>query len=448
MRGPLHPDIYDAGRPIPSWWAETAPPPPANAPPAAAPLSGDARADVAVIGAGYAGLSCAAVLAESGVDVRVLDAGALGWGASGRNGGIVGLASDKLSMAARIARVGEDEARRAVAAQVEGAERLRDFCAAHSVETQGDAEAVIAHDPRSWRALQAEHAAARWGVRGELLSRGAYAERGFTGPEQHGALLIRPGFGLHPMQLVLALAADAQARGATLHPRTPVQQWGRDGADHLLRSPAGTLRARRVVLATNGFTRDDLHPAFAARAMPVISMIGVTRVLTPEELARHGWREANPLANTRRMLYYWRMLPQGRLLFGMRGDLTGAEASAPRWRDRLRRHIARAFPRWADIPLTHFWRGPICATRAYAPAVGRLADDPTVLHAFGWHGSGVNGAQVAGRLLARVALGEPETVIPALWRGLPPRIPLPALRPVWLSATLAGYRAMDGWDAR
>jgi glycine/D-amino acid oxidase-like deaminating enzyme len=443
MRGPLHPDLYNIEKPIESWWAETAPPAPA-----AAALDGDARADVAVIGAGYAGLSCAAALAEAGVDVRVLDAGPLGWGASGRNGGIVGLASDKLSMAERIARVGEDEARRALAAQIEGAERLRAFCADQGVETQGDAETVVAHDARSWRALQAEADAMRWGAQGQLLSREAYAERGFAGPEQHGALLVRPGFGLHPMQLVLALAAETQRKGVTLHPRSAVRTWAREGADHVLRTAAGALRARRVVLATNGFTSDDLHPAFAARAMPVISMIGVTRPLTAGELARHGWRETNPLANTRRMLYYWRMLPQNRLLFGMRGDLTGAQAQAPRWRARLRRHIGRAFPHWADIPLTHFWRGPICATRAYAPAVGRLPDDPTVFHAFGWHGSGVNGAQVAGRLLARVVLGEPETVIPALWRGLPPRIPLPALRPVWLSAMLSGYRALDAWDAR
>ncbi|MFN3614527.1 MAG: NAD(P)/FAD-dependent oxidoreductase [Rubrimonas sp.] len=443
MRAPLHPDVYDAKRPVPSWWAETAPPAPA-----AAPLSRDARAEIAVIGAGYAGLSCAATLAEAGADVRVLDAGPLGWGASGRNGGIVGLTSDKLTMAERTARVGEAEARRSIMAQIEGAERLRAFCAERGIETQGDAEALIAHDQRSWAALQAECGALRWGVRGELLSREAYQERGFSGPEQHGALLVRPGFALHPMQLVLALAAEAQRQGATLHPGSAVAMWQRDGADHVLQTAGGALRARRVVLATNGFTRDDLHPAFAARAMPVISMIGVTRPLTREELSRHCWRETNPLANTRRMLYYWRMLPQRRLLFGMRGDLTGADASGPRWRDRLRRHLARAFPHWADIPLTHFWRGPICATRAYAPAVGRLPDDPTVLHAFGWHGSGVNGAQVAGRLLARVALGEQEDVIPALWRGLPPRIPLPGLRPVWLTAMLAGYRALDAWDAR
>jgi glycine/D-amino acid oxidase-like deaminating enzyme len=281
----------------------------------------------------------------------------------------------------------------------------------------------------------------------ELVSRAAYAERGFDGPEQHGAMLVRPGFGVQPLQLVRALAAEAEAKGARLHPFSEVVAWRREGAGHLLETARGLVRAKRVVLATNGFTPDDLHPAFAARAMPVLSMIGVTRPLSGEELARHAWREANPLANTRRMLYYFRMLPQRRLLFGMRGDLGGSEASAPVFRARVAEHVGRMFPRWRDVSLEYFWRGPVCATRAYAPAVGRLADDPTVFHAFGWHGSGVNGAQVAGRLLAEVIAGAPEATLPAPFRNMPPRIALPGLRTLWLGAMLTRFRIEDAWEA-
>lgn len=443
LDGPCHGDLYDVTAQPESWWRASA-----GALPLRHPLEGDARAEVAVIGCGYAGLSCARALAERGVEAVALDAGAIGWGASGRNGGIVGLSSDKLDMAARVARVGEAEARRLTEAMAEGAHRLRAFCAAEGVETQGDAEVIVAPDPRAFAALRAEAEGARWGVTAEILSRDAYAERGFAGPQQHGALLVRPGFGLHPLMLTAALARAAEAAGARLHPFSEVIRWRREGGEHLLETARGALRARKVALATNGFTPDALHPAFAARAMPVLSMIGVTRPLTPEELSRHRWAEDNPLTNTRRMLYYWRMLPQRRLLFGMRGDLGGARASAPCWRARLAAHLARAYPGWRDIPLEFFWRGPICATRALTPAVGRLAEDASVFHAFGWHGSGVNGAQVGGRLLAAVIAGAPETTIPALWRGLPPRIPLPGLRRLWLGATLAAYRAADAWDAR
>ncbi|SDZ79277.1 NAD(P)/FAD-dependent oxidoreductase [Rubrimonas cliftonensis] len=441
MKGPLAPELYDVARPCESWWRETAAPGPALA-----PLEGDATVDVAVIGGGYAGLSTALRLAELGVSCAVLEAGEIGWGASGRNGGIVGLASDKLSHAARARRVGEAEAARAVAAQVEGAQRLRAFCAAQGVETQGEAEALVAHCPAAFAALA--DAPAVGGASLEILSREAYAERGYEGPEQHGAALMRPGFGVHPLQLVRAWARAAQAAGVAIHPFSEALRWRREGAAHRVETARGTLRAGRIVLATNGFTPDGLHPAFAARAMPVISMIGVTRPLTAEELSRHRWREDNPLANTRRMLFYWRMLPQRRLLFGMRGDLTGAEAAAPVWRARLAASLARAFPGWADIPLTHFWRGPICATRAYAPAVGRLPDDASVFHAFGWHGSGVNGAQTAGRLLAEAIVSGEEAAIPALWRGLPPRILLPGLRTLWLAGAIAGFRLADAMEAR
>jgi glycine/D-amino acid oxidase-like deaminating enzyme len=443
MKGPYHPDLYDTTREVASWWRAEAGPGPVRA-----PLEGDSDAEVAVIGGGYAGLAVARRLGERGVGAVALEAGDIGWGASGRNGGIVGLAPDKLSEATRVARYGAEGARAYALAMVDGAERLRAFCAERGVATQGEAEAVVAHHPRAFAHLAAEAAAPRPGVRLELLSRAAFAERGFEGPEQHGALLVRPGFGVQPLQLARAVAAAAEAAGARLHPFSEVRAWRREGARHRLETDRGSLRADRVVLATNGFTPDDLHPAFRGRAMPVLSMIGVTRPLTPQELARQRWSTADPLANTRRMLYYFRMLPQGRLLFGMRGDLDGSTASAPRMRARIAAHVARMFPGWADVAIEHFWRGPVCATRAYAPAVGRLADDPTVHHAFGWHGSGVNGAQVAGRLLADAIVEGRDDAIPTPFRNTPPPIPLPGLRRLWLGAMLTLYRAADAWGER
>ncbi len=443
MRGPYHPDLYDAARPVASWWAATAAPPPPR--PA---LEGEAEADVAIVGAGYAGLACAEALAARGVGAVAHDAGEFGWGASGRNGGIVGIGSDKLAPAEIARRWGEDAARAYYGAYVENAARLGALCAGEGVETQGDAEAWVAHSPRAFDALRGGLGVEPYGVETELLCRGAYGERGFTGPEQHGALLVRPSFGVHPLQLAEALARRAEAAGARLFPRSEVLAWRREGGAHRLETPRGSVRAGRVVLATNGFTPDGLHPAFRARAMPVLSMIGVTRPLSDAELAAHGWREDNPLCSLRRMLYYIRMLPQRRLMFGMRGDLSGSAARAPAMRARLRRHIARAFPAWRGVGLDHFWRGPVCMTRAYRPAIGALPDDPSVFHAFGWHGSGVNGATLGGRLLGETIAGGNAEIIPAPMRGLPPRIPLPGLRRLWLGAWIAGYRALDWWEER
>ena len=105
--------------------------------------------------------------------------------------------------------------------------------------------------------------------------------------------------------------------------------------------------------------------------------------------------------------------------------------------------IARQFPALAGAELTHFWRGPICATASMTPSVGLLRDDPSIGHAFGWHGSGINGAQTGGRLLAEVLAGEPESHIPAPYRGLAPRLPFPALRPFYVGAMQGMFGVED-----
>src|SRR5690606_6822647 len=123
MRGPLDSAMYDTRRWPESWWLASAP---AWAEPA--PLDGEAEAEVAIIGGGYAGLACAIRLAERGIGAVVLDAGPIGWGASGRNGGMAGLASHKLPLPALIRRHGQAEVSRYRASQVEGLARLRAFC--------------------------------------------------------------------------------------------------------------------------------------------------------------------------------------------------------------------------------------------------------------------------------------------------------------------------------
>ncbi len=431
MKGPLDPAMYDTGRWPDSWWRASAP---AWEDPA--PLDGDAETEVAIIGGGYAGLACAIRLAERGIGALVLDAGPIGWGASGRNGGMVGLGSHKLGMAALVRRHGQAEVDRYRASQVEGNARLRAFCEERGLPVQGRGEMLLAHSAATFREL----------ARRKAPPGGAYEviEPRPTGDmARFGGLLLTPYFGVHPLRLVRALADRAGEMGVRVHPRTEVTAWRREGARHLLLASGGAVRAAKVVLATNGFTPDGLHRAFDGRAVPVISNIGVTRVLTAEERARHAWLGDDPVADTRHLLVYLRMLPEGRLMFGMRGDVTGSDEGARVMRTRLERRIGEQFPGWAGIPLDHFWRGPICATASYTPAVGRLAEDPTVFHAFGWHGSGVNGAQVGGRLLADLIAGAPLESIPSPWRGGAPRLPVPGLRPLYVGLALAQQRLAD-----
>ncbi|MEM6622542.1 MAG: FAD-binding oxidoreductase [Pseudomonadota bacterium] len=433
MKGQLSPDVYDVDRQPDTWWRADA-----GDWASPLPLDTDIATDVAIIGGGYAGLGCARRPAEFGIAVTVLEAGDIGWGASGRNGGIVGLTSHKLDDARLLARHGRDEVARYHAAQLEGVGRLKAFCENNNLANtlQGSGEAIYAHSYRAASVLAAESLPK--GVSAEPLEPSDRDDMA-----QDGGVMIRPGFGVQPLRLVRALAQSAMDAGVRVYARSTVRNWHRTAGHHVLRSKLGTVRADRVVIATNGFTPDGLYPEMDARAVPVISNIAVTRPLTAGELAQHPWLGASPVCDTRNLLVYLRRLPENRLLFGLRGDLTGADANAPAMRKRVVRRIGQCFPGWANIQIDHFWRGPICATTALTPSVGPMENDKSVFHALGWHGSGVNGAQVGGRLLADVIAGAPLESIPAPFRGRATRLPFAELRPLYVGAALLKQRALD-----
>lgn len=428
MDGPLAPEIYDTTRHQPSWWEASAPPPRPR--PA---LAGEYTVEVAVIGGGYAGLSCARHLAERGIGATVLEAGEIGWGSSGRNGGIVCYGGTKLAPRTLERRFGAAEVARSHALQAEGIEQLRAFCrdAGLGDQIQGTSELILGHSPAAAAAARAEPGAI------------PVPPSGLDDIARHGGARLPPSFGIHPLRLVRAIADRAEAAGVRICPRTEVTVWERAGNGHRLVTAGGAVRAARVVLATNAFTPDDLHERFRARTVPALSNIAVTRPLTGEERARHPWLGPDPAADTRHLLCYFRMLPEGRLLFGIRGDLSGSDAGIERMRTRLAARIARELPGLAGIAFTHFWRGPVCLTAGLRPAIGRLPEAPTVWHAFGWHGSGINMGTLAGRLVADAIAGAPEKTIPDPWRGLPPAIPIPGLRPIYLGAALMGYALAD-----
>ncbi len=198
------------------------------------------------------------------------------------------------------------------------------------------------------------------------------------------------------------------------------------------------------MVAANAFLPERLHRAFDGRLLPVVSNIIVTRPLTQAELAAQSWHTDCPLINARKLLFYYRMLPDNRLLLGARGDLTGAPADGARMRAWMTRRMGEVFPAWRDVEIDYFWRGLICMSRRLAPSAGRLDDDPSVFYGLGYHGNGVNCAPWTGMKLAAMVAGRerPED-LPAVLRGLPPRFPLPGLRLKYLAAALRWYRFRD-----
>jgi glycine/D-amino acid oxidase-like deaminating enzyme len=279
-----HPDSY---------WVETAGPEPS----VAQPLDGDRRVEVAVIGGGYTGLAAARHLAGThGLDAAVLEAHRIGWGASGRNGGFALVSVGKLGLEERVRKWGLEAARRSIQIGVEALESVRELIATESIacDPQPDGWLVVAHRPGTLRELQ-ERVRVYREVLGypevDFLDRARLERDGYLrGPCAGGAIRFRKGFGLHPMKYVHGLALAAARRGVALFDRSPVVAWRREGGDHLLVTPTGSVRARKVVVATNGYTPERLHPFFRGRVLPAASNIVVTRPLTEAE-----WNEVGLL---------------------------------------------------------------------------------------------------------------------------------------------------------
>lgn len=442
-----HKNMYDAGAPAGSYWEDDAPPLGSGVD--LGPLNGDTVCDTAVIGGGYTGLSAAYHLArDHHIDVALLESGPLGWGASGRNGGFCSLPPMGLSYAQLIKRYGLDEARRFIASQTDAINLVADLARdeGFDIGRQGGGTMHVAHAPGRFDDLkdEAQYLGQTFGMPVTLYGREEFAEQFYESTEQFGALHNALGFGLHPLRFARGLAAAAARAGARLHGRSEVIAWEKSGGEHRLITSTGTLRARRVIIATNGFTRSSLDKNLSDRLIPVLSNIIVTRPLTAEELGRHNWRTDLPCSNTRRLLYYYRMLPDHRFLFGARGDLTGNPEDGVQMRARMEKQLGDVFPHWKRVETTHYWRGFVCMTARLTPAIGEMPDDKSVHFALGYHGDGVACAPWAGRMLANLIAGKISFAeIPAPFLGIPPIIPFPSLRRWYLRAALGYYHFQD-----
>lgn len=416
--------------------------------PASPALCSGETADVAIIGAGYCGLSAALHLARKGVCVRVVEAGDIGWGASGRNGGFCSIGASFLGASELRNIYGENATQDFYRSLVESVHLVEDLAREEgiSLQAQGPGVWTFAHKCSRLKELEAQAAVLNTlGVAARVVPAHAFEQEAFRCSEQHGALFEPVGFGLHPLAFCLGLAVAAEKRGAILHSRSRVIAWDKEGSHHRLRTDHGSVRAKRVIVAANGWLPEDLVPELAGRVLPIMSNITTTVPLSNEVLTAQAWTTRLPAANTRAHLAYLRMLPDQRLLFGGRGDTTGWPSAAVAMQRLLERRRTQMFPALAGVSTSHSWRGFISATRRLTPAVGTLPSDQSVGYAFGCHGNGVAFMTWAGRALASLIMGE-DCALPSPLQGLPPRFPLPQLRLWYLRAMLLKSRVDDERD--
>lgn len=430
------PTSWQALDAAPSLWRATASP--LQALP---PLAGDALADVVIIGAGYTGLSAAHHLAASGLAPVVLEANEPGWGASGRNGGVI-TAKFRLSFPAIAASHGRGMAKRMYDIAHEATDIVAELVDAHGITDAGltragQVKAAHNHETLAYAVKEADWLRAELGdTTMTVLDAGQVREE--TGSASFvGGVLNAGSGGIHPLNYLRGLARGVTAQGIPVHSRTPALGLRREADGVLVETPRGTVRAKQAIIATNGYSDLTLATRDYQRTLiPFRSAIIATEKLSPN-LAASVMPTGRTYSETKRMMRWFRMVDD-RIVFGGRGAF-GKTDSASAFAA-LHKAMVGIFPAVADVPLAYSWSGLVAMTLDSLPHVGRV--DDRVMVAMGYNGAGVAMSSLMGRYLAAFARGErPDVGLLDVGRMRP--VPFYALREPAVRAVAGWYQFLD-----
>ncbi len=414
------------------WWDETI------AAPDWPEQQGDLQVDVAIIGGGFTGASAALHLADAAVSVAVCEAETPGWGASGRNGGFCCLGGSKLSYKATCRRYGEASAQAYSEAESDSVQLVESLLDRYGIDVDrhSKGETQLAHSRRAMEALRRN--AEENGILHEAAD---LPGLGLNGPF-HGGYTTPVGFGLNPRKYLFGLTQAAQAQGAVFFQNSPVLSIEKTASGFAVQTPKGQIRADKVLVCTNGYSSEDIPSWMSARYMPAQSTVLVTRPLTPGEKEAQGWTSDQMSYDTRNLLHYFRLMPDGRFLFGMRGGLLSSPKSEAAIRTQVQRDFKRMFPAWSEVDVTHIWSGMVCMSRDLVPFVGLVPEQIGMFAGFAYHGNGVAMGTYSGRALARLALGQ-TSGLPKLMSKTARRFPLGRWRRVLMPPAYAAMGLAD-----
>ena len=180
------------------------------------------------------------------------------------------------------------------------------------------------------------------------------------------------------------------------------------------------------------------------RVLPVISNVIVTRKLNNDELNAHNFKTSSPIANTKNLLYYYRKLPDNRILFGTRGDLTGSDQSNLAMSKKMEKFLKDIFPNWSNVSIDYNWRGLIAISRKLTPSIGKI-DNEEIYYGFGYNGVGVSAAPWTGKQLSKLVFSSnsKDLNISKIYKGLPKKFIFPQLRTFYFRLAVWFYTIKD-----
>jgi glycine/D-amino acid oxidase-like deaminating enzyme len=385
----------------PGYWATTV----EQRPPE--PLLGDARADVVVVGGGYTGLWTALELVERDPSLAVVlcEAEAVGFGASGRNGGFCepslthGLANGVRHFPEEI-----HDLERLAAESFAG---LRGFLAEHDVDCDFELNGVLDVAVAGWQVAELREAAdlyAEHGQHADLLD-AEQVRAEVDSPRFLAGLQRADAAILNPAKLACELARVARDRGITICEHSPILDLRAEGTGVVAEGAAGTVRADRAVLATNAYSGEVLGRT-RRYYVPVYDYVLVSEPLDADQRAAIGWERRQGLADGGNQFHYFRLTADDRILWGgydavyHYGNRVGAGLDArPATFARLEEHFRATFPQLGEVVFRHRWGGAIATTTRFTPVFGDALGGRAT-YALGYTGLGVAASRFAGRVLA------------------------------------------------
>ena len=402
-------------------------------------------ADVAVIGAGFTGLSATLALAKRGAKVVVLESETIGWGASSRNGGMV-LTGLKLGANKLISTYGRELTRRMYSASLDSIACVERLVKEENITCDfartGHLEVACKQSHFDDYARQVEVIAREFNHQLRIVPR--YELRSEIGSEIYfGGMVDEISAGVNPARYVAGLGAAAMRAGARICERSRlqnIQHQSRDGASGFrLNTTRGAIWARDVLVGTSGYT-GGATPALRNKIIPIGSFIITTEVL-PDAVARELSPRNRQIYDSKNYLYYYRLTPDQRMLFGGRAAFfPETDQTIRKSAEILRRGMIDVYPQLRDTKVEYVWGGTLDFCFDIMPHAGRTDG---IYFAVGYAGHGVAMATWQGQKMAEwIAEGKTDNPFAEIpFPGAPPG--LYNGKPWFLPFAGAYYKALD-----
>src|SRR5271163_4932033 len=366
------------------------------------------RVDVAVIGAGFTGLSAARTLAQRGAKVAVLESETVGWGASSRNGGMV-LTGMKLGVNQLISKYGRDLTRRMYAASLQTIDCVEQIVREEAIDCDfsrcGHLEVACKQRHFDDYARQVEVIAREFNHQLRVVQRNELNTE-IGSDVYYGGMVDEVSAGLNPARYVAGLGRAAINAGAKIFERTRVEALQRESnqgeAGWKVATSRGPLWAREVFVATSGYT-SQATPALQKKIIPIGSFIITTESLS-EALAHELSPRNRMIYDSKNYLYYYRLTPDRRMLFGGRAAFFPEnDQTIRRSSEILQRGMIEVYPQLRDAKIDYVWGGTLDFAFDIMPHAGQLDG---LYYAVGYAGHGVAMATYQGQKMAELMAGD------------------------------------------